>query len=89
MTDQNIETMQVIEVTLHPQKEPRLSALAQVSLQPILTLLPISSIANFKKIQNADYEIFIKQGCLPHSHFAIGQITATFPSNALSVLNQR
>lgn len=89
MTEQNTESIQLIEVTLHPKKEPRVSAIAQASVQPTQTLIPVSSIANLKKLNNAEYEVFIKQGCLPQTHFAVGQITATFPAKALEILNQR
>lgn len=83
----NFEVIQLIKVTLHPQNDPRYTALTKP--QPAETLLPISSISNIKKIHNAEYEIYVKQGCLPQTHFAVGQITATFPEKVLLVLNQR
>lgn len=91
MTEENhnSETIQLIEVTLHPQKNPRVSAVVQASHQPTKTLLPVSSIANLKELHKSEYEVFVKQGCLPQAHFTVGQITATFPANALTVLNQR
>jgi len=85
MTDIKTESIQLIGVTLHQVKDPRIST----PVQSTQTLLPVSSIANIKQTHNVEYEVFVKQGCLPQAHFQVGRITATFPAKALSVLNQR
>ena len=89
MADESIEVIQLIKVILHPKIDPRVSVLAQASIQPVETLLPISSIANIKQEQNSTYQIFVKQGCLPQAYFEVGKITATLFVKNLSVLNQQ